>query len=514
MIKLLKAARQEEIGFGFGVTAAGGLMVAEKGRSGDQMVAVTRKLPGVTQSCGGLAHYDGTVLTLVCDRPVSNLGRLAEAWGKTHKFSFKVQVTSHRAAQEGEADAQTEEDREDPFAFEQVKARLAKAKSTAMLFAFGVGATPGTDLLGLHPRRGGAALVRPLRARNGATKFAWGTVALDGSTAIFTCEEDPFGGMKRRLRALFAEWKLPLKVTVIGPSGELDEPDLDNAAGSRPTAGPATDTDGASTVTVLRQQLAALLPALKQLFAAAPDQAEAIRRDYAACQAALKAGSIADARPLIDGLAARLDPSTGRAGTGGVEELRTELDGMLPALKELARDPAVTDQIRALWRTADAALKSGDRATAGPAIASLRQRLAVPKAAAGDDAALAQGWSMARDSAATELRGLEGAILADYGDLPEAGALRSAVRKFDGILATLGPDLADLLAEAGARPASERQALHLQAQDLTARYRSFLDSDPVLAELDDNPFVAVSVKRRFSATLDAIDTALADAVPG
>jgi hypothetical protein len=121
---------------------------------------------------------------------------------------------------------------------------------------------------------------------------------------------------------------------------------------------------------------------------------------------------------------------------------------------------------------------------------------------------LQKTWADTRGAAAADLKKLEDAILSEYGEAPEIGVLRQHVRKLDAVLDTLGTDMADLFGSApGAAPA-DRAKLHDSAKALAGRYRSYIDSDPLLAELDDNPFTSISVKRRFAEALGTIETAL------
>jgi hypothetical protein len=504
VVKFLKAARQDAIGFAFGVTGSGGELVAEKGKTGDQMIAVVKKLAGVKQSCGGFVRYNGTELNFVCDHPVPNFAKLAETWGKTNKFSFKAVVSAKQTQEAEKKDSEEDEEAGSVlFSLEQVKNRLIQAKTKKMFFAYGLGTNKGPNLLGLHPLKTGEKLMRIIRLENGAIKRAWGTATVDGSMVTFTCEDDPFPSMKRTLRRMLKEWKLQLRVTIIGPSGEFDETDEDEAEAETTVTETTTET-GDTEIARLQAELAALLPALRQLFAVAPDQAGAIRHEYAECQNALKAGDVGAGARIL----ASLRALSSEAPLGTVETelaaLKDELDGLLPTLKELAKLPALNERIRVLWRDADTALKAGDVVGASAAIGELRT-IETPA----DYKHLQVSWSEARNSAATDLKRLEEAILSEYSDAPEIDVLRQGLRKFDTILSTLGTEMADLFGQAANAALSERATLHSNARTLAGQYRSYIDGDALLAELDDNPFTPVLVKKRFAETLAQIEGALA-----
>ena len=72
-------------------------------------------------------------------------------------------------------------------------------------------------------------------------------------------------------------------------------------------------------------------------------------------------------------------------------------------------------------------------------------------------------------------------------------------------MAALDASLADELdAAVNATDPAKRSELVGQAQATIGRYQKFLDGEPLIADLDDNPFVPLSIHNTIANTLAAL----------
>jgi hypothetical protein len=111
-------------------------------------------------------------------------------------------------------------------------------------------------------------------------------------------------------------------------------------------------------------------------------------------------------------------------------------------------------------------------------------------------------WAATRSKVGNELKKLETAILAAYRGRASLPIVTQKVRKLDQVLAMFDESLNDALdASLNAADPQEKQRFHDEARELIARYQHFLASDPLVQELDGNPFVPIAVKATLTATL-------------
>ena len=116
-----------------------------------------------------------------------------------------------------------------------------------------------------------------------------------------------------------------------------------------------------------------------------------------------------------------------------------------------------------------------------------------------------EAWVSARRKVGAELQKLEQAILEAYREPALAEAVGKSVRKLDRVLELFDAQVADALGEAArSTDAAQIRRWHDEARQAIARYQGYLDSDPLVQELDDNPFVPVEVRSTLSATLGAL----------
>lgn len=123
-------------------------------------------------------------------------------------------------------------------------------------------------------------------------------------------------------------------------------------------------------------------------------------------------------------------------------------------------------------------------------------------------------WDSARKTVQSELSKLESSILATLGRIPaisqdKLGELASATKKLYTILDRLDERLIDKLDEAlVAENEQERSQLNQQAASIVKEYQHFVNSDPLIKDLDQNPFTPVNVQAFMTKTLTDLETRL------
>ena len=111
------------------------------------------------------------------------------------------------------------------------------AKNEPAHFAFGLGQTPDKSVMEVDRSKSGKALFELCRKEAGARKGAYGTVRIDGTTAVFACEKDEISDLAKAVLAYFKAHKIGLKARLAedsGPPGTA--PNRDEPAAPRPEA--------------------------------------------------------------------------------------------------------------------------------------------------------------------------------------------------------------------------------------------------------------------------------------
>jgi hypothetical protein len=86
---------------------------------------------------------------------------------------------------------------------------------------------------------------------------------------------------------------------------------------------------------------------------------------------------------------------------------------------------------------------------------------------------------------------------------------QAATRQLDAVLKTLDESLADKLDEGlNATDDATRSRINSQASALIAKYLSFIHTNDLMAEIDDNPFVPLSTQETLSSMLRDLDRQL------
>jgi hypothetical protein len=207
----------------------------------------------------------------------------------------------------------------------------------------------------------------------------------------------------------------------------------------------------------------------------------------------------------------------------------TDLDAaaLTRALGELAHriqnvaDPALKARLAQMATQANALLRSNSLADAAERIEQLRAALDQAGAPAGGNGATQdaggsnpaavtksrQIWIAARKKVEDEIEKLRAEIVATYQSDGSAKDLEARYRaRVSGVLQALDESLSEKLNEvASAVDTAQRTKLIGEARGIMARYQSYLAGEPLIADLDDNPFVPLSIRQTVSTTLSALE---------
>ncbi len=120
-----------------------------------------------------------------------------------------------------------------------------------------------------------------------------------------------------------------------------------------------------------------------------------------------------------------------------------------------------------------------------------------------------QAWIGTRKGVHAELQKLEQAILKEFSAEDDINDIKQDVRALDEVLVELDETLANKLDEAvKAQDPDQRRALHLEAVGLMDKYKSYVNTDPFISDLEDNPFVPLKIKKIVSKTLDVLQKSI------
>jgi len=192
-----------------------------------------------------------------------------------------------------------------------------------------------------------------------------------------------------------------------------------------------------------------------------------------------------------------------------------EVKALSATVKDLAsRFSKEGKQLKAAYDAVAKALKKGDVVALGKGLTLLRRMIAALQARDGggeklDGNALYQSaarqWLQTRRTVDSELRKLQGAIAREY----EAEAIKdevlAGIRKLDRVMDVLDESLARKLGEVvGAKTMDERRKAAGEAGGIVMKYKQFVDGEPLMAMLDDNPFEKVQVRALIESALTDI----------
>lgn len=271
---------------------------------------------------------------------------------------------------------------------------------------------------------------------------------------------------------------------------------------------------------------------------AAPPGRELILKDYLATEADLKCkpvyqlvGELPDV-PEVDA-----DDTAGRstekspevASTTGTADRSSDTAKLAEALKRvmglaekaLAAHPARRDEIMGPLAVIKQQIKDGthDQAKVGlqKHAAFLLPLTGAPgsEAAAGGVLLAKLGkarleWPAVRDKAIQDMRKLLQAVDAEFkDDAEQATQLAAAKKKLDGLIVEIDSDLHEQLDAVLNAAAPERPPLIKAARETIQKFVSFLTTDPVMQEVDDNEVVpGMAVQAPLKAKLLEIEAAM------
>jgi len=199
----------------------------------------------------------------------------------------------------------------------------------------------------------------------------------------------------------------------------------------------------------------------------------------------------------------------------------TQLMQAIP--KVAAGDAAVQTPLVALAAAAQGQLKADDLAKASEAIAELRRAIGAAMDQAKLNAQVAAGgggtvayaksrlaWLAARKKVESDIETLRQRIIETFKDEPIAPQLDTSYKtKVAPVLATLDESLADTLdAATNATDPAQRTKLVADAKAIMAKYAQYLTSEPLIKDLDENPFVPLSIRATVGGTISTLSKAI------
>lgn len=390
----------------------------------------------------------------------------------------------------------------------ELKKLLVKSKKEPVNCAVGTG-KDAQALIMLHKIKQPRALAKELEKEFGEVKNPrWGTAFVDiddNPKLVILTLNKPSPGVARKLKKTlkgtgFTKVRIVLEDGTVDDADEGDEEEEEGEA--KIATGPRVGSDDT-------QPQAPAAPA-------EPAPAAAAQTDQPAPAAATEAPA-SEAAPAFDvvGLTKRLTDLVRR---------------MIAAI---VADPSQQDVLKALAVQAQGALKNADPATqgvidqleaalsGGAAAAPARAASAsaappAPGAAAagGQMVAFAKArvvWVAARKKVQGEIDKLHAEMTTIYKDHGFGADLDKILRgKVEPVLDSLDESLAHKLDEVtGNADPAQHAKLVGEAKQIIQSYESYISTEPLIAKLDDNPFVPLQIEKTLTATLSALTRVIA-----
>ncbi len=435
----------------------------------------------------------------------------------------------------------------------EMKKLLMKSKQEPVNCAIGLGDDPSYGLLMLDRIKQPKAVEKELvKGIASAKNTRWGTALVDvddNPKLVKITINKPISSMARKLvKTLKGTGFTKVEILVEADGGpvlvesyaEEDTTAPDEAQAGAPPPPPQAETPKPDAA-ALEARLKSLIQRVAQLDAADPRREDLTKR---ARQAGvyLKTNNPTYAATEIEILSRALDAGATAGGTQtsappppppplpqaeapkpDLGALEARLKTLIPRVAQLdAGDPRREDLTKRA-RQAGVYLKTNNPVYAGTEIEILSRALDTPPPsqpgaqpdASGDGAASeyeksGKIWLATRKRVEDEIGKLRASILTAYQGTPFVGEIESRFADRTGaVLQTLDGTLATTLeAAAKAKDTAGRAKLVEEAKSVIARYESFAGSDPVLADLDANPFVPLAIQKTVSATLAALSKTL------
>lgn len=406
----------------------------------DRLAALKQEVEKALKTAGKTPAAEPLQFTLDA---LAKAVKLLQARQAQWQAKRKAATSQNKASETEEEDAPELTGLSDPAAYQlMLKSGLMRVRRGPVNFAVGLGKDVNEHRLLVHPRQTGKSLGSIISKDSDATRITWGRAFADPDKpgTLVLAVESRLLSGLKRQVELLLKLNKPVPYTTV----RLQQDGKDVADDEEADAPGEPATPSASLLT---EQLKAMGPALKALIARKPDAAAGISKTVAQLDTLLKAGKTTEAKQLLDALAKAAGAPTA---------------------------PPVT------------------RSSPTGAVNYAKARLA---------------WLAARQKAQSELHLLREDILDTYEDdedntFPD---LTDRIGHLDKILVTLDESLADTLdAALNATVDDKRHALHRQAQQQIEQFLAYVEQDPLLANIDSNPFVPVTVRATLHTTLRAL----------
>jgi len=208
-----------------------------------------------------------------------------------------------------------------------------------------------------------------------------------------------------------------------------------------------------------------------------------------------------------------------------VKALTAALTQLMQAIPTAAAgDAGVQKSLVALATTAQGSLKAADLPEASQGIAALRAALAAameqakqkaPAAAPTGTGVVAYAksrlaWLAARKKVESDIETLRQRIAETFKDDAVAPQIDTSYKtRVAPVLAALDESLADTLdAATNATDPAARAKLVAEAKAIMQKYAQYLTSEPLIKDLDENPFVPLSIRATVGGTISALSKAI------
>ena len=435
--------------------------------------------------------------------------------------------------------------------------QLAMARKGPVNFAAVPGKTENALLLSRKPIPPGK--VKLAREEVGGTKVYRGRCFLEEGVLVFEMVGEGPGDLARRIRETIKEKAgLSMRVEVRaveevaeidqeeGPETEAEGDDAEPADASPPSAGAIPEPPPMPAPMAAEGRFAAQLRTSRAVYdrlkAADPGRARPLETYLFQAAAHAKAGRYDEGTALLEELEA-LSTSALRAIEPGGPAVAPTAAGVAanpaaswdagvaaitPALKAaLTAGGEAAQELKLRFSEANVFARKAEYPKALELLATveaLLKRAAAPPAAAqagpaGQGAPRADGgqvafakiklqWNQAKQAVKDQLAQL-GTIIVAEDDDPETA---DAVRKLDRVLKRFNEGLADTLDDLYNQAVPADQPKHLQkAGRIVADYLNYIESDPLIAHVEDNPYKPVMVRRLLLLPLKGLQDKLAAA---
>jgi hypothetical protein len=417
----------------------------------------------------------------------------------------------------------------------EMKRLLNEAKSSGKPIGCAVGLSKDakTALLLMHRSHQGPEVGRNLKAATpDIVNMRFGTAQIDAEDhkLVRLVLNRPVTGIAKKLiKTLkgtgFNKVKLGLEdgtemegaadeEEVEGKEGEKEEQTQQTAPQPQPKQEePPPDAES------LKKQLAELSGRIAATGGGDADRTAALVKLARAGQVNIATNNLKSAVISIEQLRRALEAFAGKTATTPStqppSDLLTTLTALTKRIPEVAAgDPPLQVKLVKLVTTAQGQIKANDTEGATATIQALREAMEQASPTASQQFAEAyrqssREWLAARQTVEDELDKLRATIAAAYEGQSVAPEIEKKFREVTApVLRTLDSSFATKLEAAGKAPdAAQREILVQDAKNILKGYGSFVQTG-LLADLDDNPFVPLSLRASLAGTISQLTAAL------